>query len=101
MSRYDDLRRMRQHIEELLVPHQSDDCDIVHWRPRGSCIVDDHGEIVMIVIPPIRSASSYAIALHEIGHLRGRHQQSRREIVRERWAWAWAREPRTGRLYAA
>jgi hypothetical protein len=41
---------------------------------------------------PIRSAISYATALHEIGHILGRYQDSRRSLVRERWAWQWARE---------
>jgi hypothetical protein len=34
---------------------------------------------------------TYAVALHEIGHIKGRHQDSRRCIVRERWAWDWAK----------
>ena len=33
---------------------------------------------------------SYAAALHEIGHLRGRYQHSS-TLARERWAWEWAR----------
>jgi hypothetical protein len=37
------------------------------------------------------SAISYATALHEIGHDRGRHQSSCDQMVRERWAWEWAR----------
>jgi hypothetical protein len=44
-----------------------------------------------IIIAPIRSLLSYATALHEIGHHRGHHQNSRRVMVRERWAWHWAR----------
>jgi predicted Zn-dependent protease len=31
------------------------------------------------------------VALHEIGHVLGRHQRSKRSVVRERWAWRWAR----------
>jgi hypothetical protein len=42
-------------------------------------------------IPPIRSIRSYAVAMHEIGHVVGQHQQSRDVIVRERWAWKWTR----------
>jgi antirestriction protein ArdC len=43
-------------------------------------------------ITPIRSAISYATALHEIGHILGRHQRSPDTLVRERWAWRWAKE---------
>jgi hypothetical protein len=45
-----------------------------------------------IWIAPIRSAISYAVALHEIGHILGRHQSSCKVLVRERWAWQWARQ---------
>jgi hypothetical protein len=30
--------------------------------------------------------------LHEIGHIKGRHQRSPDTLVRERWAWRWAKE---------
>jgi hypothetical protein len=40
-----------------------------------------------ITIAPIKSVVTYAVALHEIGHIRGCHQDSRRCMVRERWAW--------------
>jgi hypothetical protein len=40
---------------------------------------------------PIKSAISYVTALHEIGHVRGHYQRSRHRMVRERWAWRWAR----------
>jgi len=40
----------------------------------------------------IWSAISYATALHEIGHILGRHQRSPDTLVRERWAWRWAKE---------
>src|SRR5258708_39773715 len=40
---------------------------------------------------PIKSGISYATALHEVGHILGRHQHSNSTMVRERWAWHWAR----------
>ena len=40
---------------------------------------------------PVRSPRSYATALHEIGHILGRHQRSQAVLVRERWAWHWAK----------
>lgn len=49
-------------------------------------------EIGEVHVPKIKSEISYAVALHEIGHLQGRHQNSSRVMVRERWAWAWARK---------
>ena len=52
---------------------------------RGTGVADE------VQIPPIRSDVTYAVALHEIGHNLGRHQNSRRSIVREVWAWRWAR----------
>jgi antirestriction protein ArdC len=44
-----------------------------------------------IYVPHVKSARSYATALHEIGHILGRHQTSEVVLVRERWAWEWAR----------
>ena len=43
-------------------------------------------------LAPVRSALSYAVALHEIGHWKGSRQNSRSVMVRERAAWQWARE---------
>jgi hypothetical protein len=45
-----------------------------------------------IVIYPIKSEVAYSIALHEIGHILGRHQTSLRVLVKEEWAWRWARK---------
>jgi hypothetical protein len=41
-------------------------------------------------IPPIKTAISYATAMHELGHLLGRFPHSASTMVRERWAWRWA-----------
>jgi hypothetical protein len=49
------------------------------------------GELREIHAPAIRGAVSYATVLHEIGHCLGRHQMSRRVLIREGWAWRWAR----------
>ena len=45
----------------------------------------------VIGIPVVRSAKTYATALHEVGHILGAHQRSRSVMVRERWAWRWAK----------
>jgi hypothetical protein len=83
---------MRRHIEELMAPHQLD--IVVVWikRPdRARVLHDLDGSVIELQIAPIKSAVTYATALHEIGHIEGRYQNSRRVMVRERWAWAWAR----------
>jgi hypothetical protein len=79
---------MQQHAEELCRQH-----DIVWktaWlkRPVDSFALKECEEIDTA---PIRSILSYATVLHEIGHVRGRHQTSRHRLVREVWAWRWAR----------
>ena len=50
------------------------------------------GALMEIEIPKIRSAITYATALHEIGHCLGRYQRSKSVLVVERWAWRWARD---------
>ena len=80
------VAQMREHVDALLCEH-----DIIVWivkRPDRAFALSDPSEVF---IPVVRSVISYATALHEIGHVLGRHQDSRRSLVRERWAWAWAR----------
>jgi hypothetical protein len=48
-------------------------------------------ELWEIWIPHIKSPISYATALHEIGHIKGRYRTSRHRMVRERDAWRWAK----------
>jgi hypothetical protein len=81
------VENMRWHVEQLCRRYQ------LAWyrdvkRPHRSYSLREAEEIHTT---PIRSAISYATALHEVGHCVGRHQQSRRVMVRERWAWQWAR----------
>ena len=75
-----------------------------HRLDRSNAIsLPGYGEIV---VAPIKSIVTYAVALHEIGHTIGRYQESRRCMVRERWAWDWAKHnaivwtPRMERLAA-
>src|SRR5262249_41385169 len=83
---------MRRHIEELLARLEHDNIRIV-WirRPARARVLCFSGDVFELQLPPVRSAISYATALHEIGHVLGPHQNSRRAMVRERWAWQWAR----------
>jgi hypothetical protein len=81
------LATMQRHAEQLCREH-----DIVWFthqrRPGDSYALKECEEINTA---PIRGPLSYATVLHEIGHILGRHQQSKRTRVRERWAWKWAR----------
>jgi Phage integrase family len=83
------IEEMRQHIVSFEQHGQPGDL-VIHWLLRGrsgqaKAIIEN------VFIPPIRSELSYATALHEIGHIFGRYQRSRSVMVRERWAWEWAR----------
>jgi hypothetical protein len=74
---------LRQHIFDLWGK-----ADGIEWADAGFDAVANH-DTGTIRIHPITSEAAYAIALHEIGHLRrGIHED---EVVNERWAWEWAR----------
>jgi hypothetical protein len=86
---------MQRHIEILIAAHIPFDIPIIRrdgirgaqtlWRGSSR-------ELLEITLPRVKSPISYAVALHELGHICGRYQRSRRVMVRERWAWAWARK---------
>jgi mannose/cellobiose epimerase-like protein (N-acyl-D-glucosamine 2-epimerase family) len=76
---------MSQHVLHICGLHEIE----LQWG-RGRHAHASH-QWEFVVTPAIKSAVTYAIALHEIGHVLGRNQLSRRVIVRERWAWNWAR----------
>jgi hypothetical protein len=63
----------------------------VEWCRRQMQAVRSRGEMEFVRIAPIKCVISYAVALHEVRHIKGRYQQSPRVVVRERWAWDWAR----------
>ena len=82
-----DLTSLHAHIEQLCRDHG------ILWfrdsaRPTQNWAVREFEEIRTA---PIRSLTSYAAAMHEIGHVLGSHQASRYVLVRETWAWRWAR----------
>jgi len=86
-----ELRRfifdLRQHFFELRKKHK---VIVYEWCcSRASCHA--LGDRDAICIAGITSRIRYAAALHEIGRLRGRYQRSNSTLVRERWAWEWAR----------
>jgi hypothetical protein len=78
---------MRERVMELCLDREI----TVTWCKRisRSYALNEWEEIC---ITPVKSTISYAIALHEVGHILGRHQRSSYVLVRERWAWNWARQ---------
>jgi len=84
--------QMAQHIRDLCARH---DIRVVwlHRTAQSYSIRKRDGAANEIGIVPVRSAISYAVALHEIGHIIGRKQTSHTAVgIRERWAWKWAQE---------
>jgi hypothetical protein len=77
---------LQQHVLRLCERHDI----VVHWCRRSDRAKAIY-EFAEITIAPVRSLTSYATAMHEIGHILGRYQRSRRVMVREGWAWEWAR----------
>ena len=79
---------MVDHVERLCRSHEPDPIALYYSRGRKAYALRDPDEIF---VAPIKSVITYAVALHEIGHIKGRYQLSWRCIVRERWAWEWAK----------
>jgi hypothetical protein len=86
MNQLANIDRLRRHVTEI--------CDLqeieIEWQEKhdGRSLGP---QMRIIQVRPIKSAVTYAVALHEIGHVLGTHQGSRRKAVRERWAWRWAK----------
>src|SRR5258706_14214903 len=80
------VQDMHQDVIDLCSKHEI----ACTWcqRPSQAWAAKDFEEIC---IPPIKSPISYATALHEIGHILGRYQRSSDSMVREHWAWQWAK----------
>ncbi|MFL6799711.1 MAG: hypothetical protein ACJ8F3_20125 [Xanthobacteraceae bacterium] len=77
---------MHRHVMDLCQRH---DIELISCaRPMDAWADREHATIG---ISPIKSNVSYGTALHELGHVLGRYHQSRDSLVRERWAWTWAR----------
>src|SRR5258707_928513 len=77
---------MQEHVQNICSRHE-----LVVRRCNRLNQAQALHECDEIVIPAIKSPISYAVALHEIGHILGPHQHSKRQLVRERQAWQWAR----------
>jgi len=76
---------MRKHVADLCERHN------ILCSPSYGRHAYAIREVQEICIPPIKSPVSYATAMHEIGHILGHHQNSKRVLTREHWAWDWAR----------
>src|SRR6516164_11855839 len=86
------IAQMRAHVERIC---KANGIEINYGRHASASYLSDrnHGAVLApeIWIRPVRSPRAYAVALHEMGHILGRHQRSQAVLVRERWAWDWAR----------
>ena len=71
-----------EHIDELLQEHGI----TADWRRRTRCRA--WRKTRRVRLEPVQGASSYAIALHEIGHIVGPCYG--RRLNKERQAWRWA-----------
>ena len=76
------VAKMWPHVRQLCKAHE---IELTYGPPGASRCRRE------IWIRPVKSRLAYATALHEIGHILGRHQLSDVVLTRERWAWDWAR----------
>lgn len=75
---------MEGHIKELCAAHQVE----VGSHSRGGRAFR---KTRRVDIRPVKSAVTYAVALHEIGHILGKNQ-TRSCLERETGAWQWAKK---------
>jgi hypothetical protein len=75
---------LRRHIEDIAAK-----CNIQIVYKEGYPGRAYHRER-RIKISPIKSEITYAVALHELGHLLGRRGRAR--IDKETFAWIWAKQ---------
>ena len=80
------LADFKQHFLKLCANEEAD----VQWCDSPSEALALSGELEFILTPHITSEIAYAVAMHELGHIKSR-DQSRNQIERERAAWDWAR----------
>src|SRR6478735_7781500 len=78
---------LRRHVEQLRAGLMNSNDEISIYRVKRlnqARVLRDprNGEPLEIQLPAIRSALSYATALHEIGHVKGRYQNSRSTMTR-------------------
>ena len=77
---------LKRHFLKLCADEEVD----VQWCDTPSKALALSGELEFIRAPRISSEIAYAVAMHELGHIKSRELSSD-QIVRERAAWDWAR----------
>src|SRR5262245_8000959 len=65
--------------------------DGIEWEEKYYCVPTADHETGTLQLHPIKSEAAYAVALHEIGHLR-QGPGTNDVLLDERRAWDWARE---------
>lgn len=75
------------HVDALCKRHQIG----VQYKPgRAFAWLDKHER--RLRCPPIKTERSYALALHELGHLLGKWQTRKSDLEAEAGAWLWAEQ---------
>jgi len=76
---------LRQHIYDICEGH---DITVVDGSSYNARAWKKNREIR---IRPVKTSNTYAVALHEIGHILGKWQ-SKPRLIAEAGAWLWARQ---------
>ncbi len=76
--------QMAAHVAELAKANNIH----IYWSSHRGCAFR---KLTTVKIRPVRSAVTYAVALHELGHVLGPMQTGRR-LFMEAGAWLWARD---------
>ncbi|PDT79052.1 hypothetical protein [Bradyrhizobium sp. C9] len=77
---------LKRHFLKLCADEEVD----VQWCDNPLKALALSGELEFIRTPCITSEIAYAVAMHELGHIKSRNR-STEQIARERAAWDWAR----------
>lgn len=78
------VAQMAAHVAHLCEMHEI----VVEGHSRGGRAFRKERRVK---IRPVKSAATYAVALHEVGHILG-PWQSQTRLCSEAGAWIWARE---------
>lgn len=77
---------LKKHFLKMCEEEEAD----VQWCDVPSKALALTGELQFILTPHITSEIAYAVAMHELGHIKSLNQSSD-QIEREHAAWDWAR----------
>jgi broad specificity phosphatase PhoE len=80
------IANLKRHFLKLCADEEAE----VQWCDVPSKALALSGELEFILTPHIASEITYAVAMHELGHIKSR-DRSGDQIERERAAWDWAR----------